>query len=88
MCIPDTLVHRSRHWTPLEGSDAGAAPRDNVFEAGYFMSSKGAERCLIVREGQAKMPADVGGAIYVHLNKGSDVATIEGRLTSFLKENL
>ena len=52
------------------------------------MSSKGAERCLIVREGQAKMPADVGGAIYVHLNKGSDVATIEGRLTSFLKENL
>lgn len=74
---------------PLEGSDAGAAPRDNVvFEAGYFMSSKGAERCLIVREGQAKMPADVGGAIYVHLNKGSDVATIEGRLTSFLKENL
>lgn len=74
---------------PLEGVGGGAAPRDNVvFEAGYFMSSKGADRCLIVREGNAKMPADVGGAIYLHLNKGGDVAAIEGRLISFLEKNL
>lgn len=47
---------------PLEGTSGGVAPRDNVvFEAGYFMSAKGAERCLIVRRGEAKMPADVGG---------------------------
>jgi hypothetical protein len=25
------------------------------------MSANGAERCLIIREGEAKMPADVGG---------------------------
>jgi predicted nucleotide-binding protein len=52
---------------PLEGDTAGgAAPRDNVvFEAGYFMSAKGAEGCLIVRQGSAKMPADLGGSIYV-----------------------
>jgi predicted nucleotide-binding protein len=32
---------------PLEGSPGVAAPRDNVvFEAGYFMSSKGSERCM------------------------------------------
>src|SRR5438046_2857334 len=38
----------------------GAAPRDNVvFEAGYFLSTKGAERCLIVRHGEAKMRGDV-----------------------------
>src|SRR5215211_3806932 len=53
---------------PLEGAQGVAAPRDNVvFEAGYFMSSKGPEKCLIIRHGDAKMPADVGGAIYVHL---------------------
>jgi predicted nucleotide-binding protein with TIR-like domain len=74
---------------PLEGTPGGAAPRDNVvFEAGYFMSSKGPDRCLIVRHGEAKMPADVGGAIYVHLSKTSDVSSIEGRLGDFLTRNL
>lgn len=74
---------------PLEGKAGEAAPRDNVvFEAGYFMSSKGPERCLIVRHGEAKMPADVGGAIYVHLSKTADVSSIEGRLSDFLTRNL
>ena len=74
---------------PLKGDDGAAAPRDNVvFEAGYFMSAKGPDRCLIIRKGAAKMPADLGGAIYVQLNKGSDIATIEGRLKSFLESNL
>jgi hypothetical protein len=71
---------------PLEGMLGGAAPRDNVvFEAGYFMSSK---RCLIIRHGEAKMPADLGGNIYVHLSKTADVASIEGRLRDFLTNNL
>jgi hypothetical protein len=52
------------------------------------MSAKGPDRRLIIREGTAKMPADVGGTIYVQLNKGSNVATIEGRLRSFLESNL
>jgi predicted nucleotide-binding protein len=74
---------------PLEGIPGRAAPRDNVvFEAGYFMSSKGPERCLIIRHGEAKMPADVGGAIYVPLSKAADVSSIEGRLGDFLKRNL
>lgn len=74
---------------PLDGTSSGAAPRDNVvFEAGYFTSSKGPERCLIIRHGEAKMPADVGGAIYVHLSKSDDVSSIEGRLSDFLIRNL
>lgn len=74
---------------PLEGSDGSAAPRDNVvFEAGYFMNSKGPDRCLIIREGNAKMPADLGGAIYLHLKSPGDIAPIESRLTRFLNENL
>lgn len=74
---------------PLEGVDGGAAPRDNVvFEAGYFMNSKGPERCLIIREGNAKMPADLGGAIYLHLKGPGDIASIESRLKRFLEDNL
>jgi predicted nucleotide-binding protein len=74
---------------PLEGHDGAAAPRDNVvFEAGYFISAKGPERCLVVREGKAKMPADIGGAIYEHLEKGKSVSTIESRLKQFLDNNL
>jgi hypothetical protein len=74
---------------PHEGASGRAAPRDNVvFEAGYFMSAKGAERCLIIRHGEAKMPADVGGAIYVPLSKTADVSSIEGRLSDFVARNL
>jgi hypothetical protein len=74
---------------PQEGTPGCAAPRDNVvFEAGYFMSAKGPERCLIVRYGEAKMPADIGGAIYVHLSKAADVSSIEGRLSDFVARNL
>lgn len=74
---------------PLEGTSGAAAPRDNVvFEAGYFMSAKGADRCLIVRHGEPRMPADVGGDIYVYLSKAADVGSIEGRLSDFLSRNL
>lgn len=71
---------------PLEGVAGGAAPRDNVvFEAGYFISSKGPSRCLIIRENNAKIPADLGGSIYLQLNKTEGVAAIEGRLIQFLE---
>lgn len=74
---------------PLEGEHGGAAPRDNVvFEAGHFFSSKGMARCLIIRVGNAKMPADLGGAIYVALDRAGDVASIEGRLVQFLEMNI
>jgi predicted nucleotide-binding protein len=74
---------------PLEGHEGAAAPRDNVvFEAGYFMSSKGAPRCLIIRAGRAKMPADVGGTIYLPLANNGDVSAIEGKLLAFLDSNL
>jgi len=74
---------------PLQGRKGGAAPRDNVvFEAGHFISSKGTERCLIIRVGDAKMPADLGGAIYVSLGKTEKVAAIEGKLAQFLERNV
>jgi hypothetical protein len=45
-----------------------AVPRDNVLlEAGYFTRSHGKERVAIVREKGAKMPADLGGVIYISL---------------------
>jgi predicted nucleotide-binding protein len=52
---------------PVEGSQtATAIPRDNVLlEAGYFMSAAGGSRTLMVREVGTKMPADLGGIIYL-----------------------
>jgi predicted nucleotide-binding protein with TIR-like domain len=74
---------------PLEGIGGSAAPRDNVvFEAGYFISAKGPDRCLVVRYGNAKMPADIGGSIYVWLAKGAGVSTIEGQLNDFVTKNM
>jgi predicted nucleotide-binding protein len=54
---------------PVEGSQTVTAiPRDNVLlEAGYFMSAAGTSRTLIVREAGAKMPADLGGIIYLSI---------------------
>lgn len=69
--------------------ESTAAPRDNViFEVGYFISAKGPDRCLIVRVGKPKIPADLGGTIYVQLDKGASVASIEGRLAHFVAHNL
>src|SRR5262249_27686743 len=52
---------------PVEGSPTKTAiPRDNVLlEAGYFMSAHTARRMVVVREKSAKMPADLGGMIYL-----------------------
>lgn len=66
-----------------------AAPRDNVvFEAGYFTQSKGRERVLVIREHGAKMPADVGGSIYLPLMNRKDISTIETQLRRFVEKRL
>jgi hypothetical protein len=72
----------------VSGDQAYAAPRDNVvFEAGYFMHAVGKEKSLIIRENGAKMPADVGGAIYLDLKDRNNTASIETSLRKFV-ENL
>jgi hypothetical protein len=74
---------------PLEGDNGHAAPRDNVvFEAGYFMRAKGKERVAIIREEGAKMPADLGGNIYIHLPDKDNTASVEGQLRDFLERRL
>lgn len=66
-----------------------AAPRDNViFEAGYFAHAKGSQRVLIIREDGAKMPADVGGNIYLSLKDRNDTSTIETALLKFINDRL
>jgi hypothetical protein len=66
-----------------------AAPRDNVvFEAGYFTLAKGRERVLIVREQGTRMPADVGGNIYLPLANRRDISTIESQLRSFVEKRV
>lgn len=66
-----------------------AAPRDNVvFEAGYFTQSKGRERVLIIREEGTKMPADIGGNIYLPLPNRREISSIETQLRSFVEKRL
>jgi len=66
-----------------------AAPRDNVvFEAGFFTQAKGRERVLIIREDGVKMPADVGGTIYLSLKNRQDISSIETQLRSFVEKRL
>jgi len=69
----------------LEGEGDKAAPRDNVvFEAGYFAHAKGHRRVLIVREDGAKMPADLGGAIYAPLADRSNIDPIATQIETFV----
>lgn len=63
-----------------------AVPRDNVvFEAGCFAALKGKPRVLIVRESGAKMPADLGGDIYVALKNRRNINPIKPDLRKFLR---
>ena len=75
---------------PLKGTNGQAAPRDNVvFEAGFFISAKGPRNCLIIRVGDAKMPADLGGAIYLTVpSKDDGTSSIEARLRDFVAEGV
>jgi hypothetical protein len=62
-----------------------AVPRDNVvFEAGYFINSKGKDHVLIVKEADAKIPADLGGDIYVSLENKLHIGTIEDNVRRFI----
>jgi hypothetical protein len=63
-----------------------AVPRDNVvFEAGYFVASKGKRNVLIIREEGSKMPADLGGDIYASLTKRTDIAPIKRVVKGFVE---
>jgi hypothetical protein len=70
---------------PLEGKE-GAAPRDNVvFEAGFFFRAKGRDRIAVIREEGAKMPADLGGNVYIPLKDRNDITPIHSELQRFLE---
>jgi hypothetical protein len=74
---------------PLEGEYNRAAPRDNVvFEAGYFAIARGRDRILIIREDDAKMPADLGGNIYLSLKAGREVSPIQESIRDFVERRL
>jgi hypothetical protein len=71
------------------GEENYAAPRDNViFEMGLFMEGKGRERVLVVREEGAKMPADIGGGIYLSLRDRNDISSIQMRLLEFIEKRI
>lgn len=73
----------------LENNESQASPRDNViFKAGYFMKAKGKERILIIREEGTKMPADIGGNIYLPLNNRNDISSITADIQYFLENRL
>ena len=73
----------------FKGKRGQAAPRDNViFEAGFFIRSKGHKRVLLIREEGAKMPADLGGVIYEPLPDREDVPALEERLRLFLEASI
>ena len=72
----------------LDGEESWA-PRDNViFEMGFFMQEKGRDRVLVVREKGPKMPADIGGGIYLSLRDRTDIAPIQTKLLDFIKKRI
>ena len=71
------------------GEENYAAPRDNViFEMGLFMQDKGRDRVLVVREEGTKMPADIGGGIYILLRDRNDIAPIQMKLLDFIEKRI
>ncbi len=75
---------------PIEGNvTATAVPRDNVLlEAGYFMSAHTAKRMVVVREKETKMPADIGGMIYLTLNRRNEWKAMAKQIELTLRKQL
>jgi len=73
----------------LEGTASQAAPRDNVvFETGYFIGSRGPANTLIIRIGNARMPADLGGIIYLSLGVGEDPEELQTAVARFVQRGI
>jgi hypothetical protein len=73
----------------LVGPENLSAPRDNViFEMGIFMEAKGRERVLVVREQGAKIPADIGGGIYLSIQDRDDIKPIHTGLLDFVNKRI
>lgn len=71
------------------GAENFAAPRDNViFEMGMFMEAKGRDRVLMIREEGTKMPADVGGGIYLLLRDRDDITPVQAKILDFLAKRI
>jgi predicted nucleotide-binding protein len=75
---------------PLVGNATRTAvPRDNVLlEAGYFMSAHTAKRMVVVREKDTKMPADLGGMIYLTLNRRNEWKAVASEIVTALRSQL
>lgn len=83
----DDNVLETRSQTDQKDALNWASPRDNVvFEAGYFISSKGSKRVLIVRQEGTKMPADLGGMIYTSLASRTAIEPIKDQLRKFVDQ--
>ena len=66
-----------------------AIPRDNVLlEAGYFTQARGKERVALVCERGAKIPADLGGIIYVPMESRKNLRSVKQALAKFLDDTL
>lgn len=66
-----------------------SVPRDNViYEAGYFAGAKGPEWVLIIREGAARVPTDLGGFTYVNVKNRSDLGSVESQIRAYFASRL
>ena len=72
---------------PLEGGSTPVAiPRDNVvLETGYFISAHGPERVVIVQERGTKMPADLGGLIYLSMEDRAQWEKVAEKISETLR---
>jgi hypothetical protein len=57
-----------------------SAGRQRYLRNGYVYAAKGRDRVLVVREQRAKMPADIGGGIYISLKDRDDISSIENQI--------
>jgi predicted nucleotide-binding protein len=75
---------------PIEGpSTAKAIPRDNVLlEAGYFMSAHTAKRVVVIRENGTKVPVDLGGMIYLTLNRRNEWKSVAKDVVTAIRKQL
>ena len=53
-----------------------------------FAAAKGRNRVLIIKEEGAKMPADLGGNMYVTLAQRDDIRPIESAIRDFVERRL
>jgi len=83
-CLAGIFLFTQDDNKPSENGEVEVPRDDMIFEAGYFMNTKGSAHTLLICEEGVKILSDAQGIQCLQLKDRSDLSTLEAQLRKFI----